>query len=159
MRIDRVVTMLTTLGSIAVVLVACQSSRRPPKTGLGEVGGVSSLYVRATFNKRERLLGYNARVFCYPHLHRLRAAVTGEDGSAVIDSIPAGTWGVHSGMVPNPWQWDTLNFVAGRQETLWIDVFAWAPQGEDLMFDKKTRQLVDTSRPDTASKYQRRLRR
>lgn len=144
-------------GVVLLIVIGAALAAIAPKQGSSakqQQHGTGSLFVKATYREREPVFSYN---FVIDKLRR--GGTTGEIGSAMLDSIPAGTWVIHSGVLPNPWQDDTLEFVAGQQETLWVDIFAWAPpSGLDLVVDKRTGEIVDTSRPDTASKYQRRLK-
>src|SRR5262249_31707450 len=151
MRPARAAGLLAVLA--AVTTASCAAKYGAPANVPGQRARYSSLFLKATELQKFPLFGYCARI----HGVR-RSGMTGEDGTTVVDSIPAGRWVVRSIIYPNPEQLDTLDFVAGCQETLWIDVFGWARHSEIDIVDRRNGGFVDTSRSDTASKYQRRLR-
>jgi hypothetical protein len=131
--------------------MSCAGKRGTPATVPGRKVGYSSLFLKATEPNK-------SPVACAFGIYGIRrGGMTGEDGTAVMDSIPAGRWVVRSVIIPNPEQLDTLDFVAGHQETLWIEVFGWSRHSVDVRVTKSG-EWISTSTPDTVSKYQRRLR-
>jgi len=127
MWFGRAGVVLMTAVALNLASSACKES--PPATGQTEKRDYSSLFLKATFHMYEPVAGYGGRI-----AGTRLGWETNADGWGVIVNVPPGTWVVNSGLGPR-WRADTLDFVAGQQETLWIDILAWPTYRMDGSLD------------------------